>query len=54
MEAIYDDIVQPIGLLRFAPAVQARGAMFTASNRAQHRNSTAAVLSEDELYENQG
>ena len=54
MEAIYDDIPQPIGLLRFAPAVQARGAMFTATNRAQHGNPVAAVLSEDELYGNQG
>ena len=54
MEAIYDDIAPPIGLLRFAPAVQARGAMFTATNRAQHGNSAAAVLSEDELYGNQG
>jgi hypothetical protein len=34
VEAIYDDMAAPIGLARFAPAVPARGAMFSARHRA--------------------
>lgn len=49
MEAIYDDIQQPVGFLRFAPAVPARGAMFGAASRTGGR-SGEAVLSEKELY----
>ena len=33
MEAIYDDLKQPIGFLRFAPAHAARGPMFSARQR---------------------
>src|SRR6478672_5003139 len=33
MEAIYDDVTQPIGFMRFAPVVPARGAMFGAAHR---------------------
>jgi hypothetical protein len=50
MEAIYDDIAEPIGLMRFAPVHPARGAMFGASHRAGKENRTAAVVGEDELY----
>jgi fumigallin biosynthesis monooxygenase-like protein len=49
MEAIYDDIQQPMGFLRFAPAVPARGAMFGAASRTGGR-SAEAVLTEKELY----
>ncbi len=34
MEAIYDDVAPPVGLLRFAPPRPARGAMFSARKRA--------------------
>lgn len=50
MEAIYDDIQQPVGFLRFAPAVPARGAMFGAASRTGGR-SAEGVLSEKELYD---
>ena len=33
MEAIYDDLKQPIGFLRFAPSHAARGPMFSARQR---------------------
>lgn len=35
MEAIYDDLPAPIGMMRFAPNVPARGPMFSARQRAQ-------------------
>ena len=34
VEAVYDDLAQPIGMLRFAPVVPAKGAMFGARERA--------------------
>jgi hypothetical protein len=49
MEAIYDDIQQPIGFLRFASVIPARGAMFGATSRTG-THSGEAVLSEKELY----
>ena len=51
MEAIYDDVPQPIGFLRFAPAAPARGPMFTAAHRAGQANSAGPVLSESDLYD---
>jgi hypothetical protein len=51
MEAIYDDIPKPVGFMRFAPVVPARGPMFDASTRARQSNSTAPVLSESDLYD---
>jgi hypothetical protein len=53
MEAIYDDVPQAIGLMRFAPVVPARGPMFTAATRARHDNRPEPVLSESDLYGNQ-
>jgi Domain of unknown function (DUF4188) len=50
MEAIYDDIPQPIGFLRFAPVIAARGPMFGAANRAGKAGGSAPVLSEQDLY----
>jgi hypothetical protein len=51
MEAIYDDVPGPIGFLRFAPAVEARGAMFGAAHRAAaHAHADAPVVTEGELY----
>ncbi len=50
IEAIYDDLLQPIGMMRFAPTRIARGAMFGAANRAGKTGSGDAVVSESELY----
>jgi hypothetical protein len=50
MEAVYDDLPQPIGFMRFAPIVPARGPMFVAAQRAATSFSAQSVLSEDELY----
>jgi hypothetical protein len=50
MEAIYDDVPKPIGFLRFARVVPARGSMFGATARAGDHNTPAPVLSEQELY----
>jgi len=51
MEAIYDDVSQPIGFMRFAPVVQARGPMFSAAHRAgKEAAAIAPVLSESDLY----
>lgn len=50
MEAIYVDVKEPIGFLRFAPVLPARGAMFAASSRAQQGEAGGAVVTESELY----
>ena len=50
MEAIYDDIVKPIGFLKFAPAVPARGGMFGAGHRVKQQDALAPVLAESDLY----
>ena len=64
MEAIYDDIPKPIGFARFAPVVEARGARFTALQRAAQGESTKPaepatpnpptdqVVPESDLYHN--
>lgn len=51
MEAIYDDVHSPIGFLRFAPVVPARGAMFGASHRITRDAQREPVVSESELYD---
>lgn len=50
MEAIYDDVPEPIGFMNFAPVVPARGPMFGANHRARGRDTTAPVVSESDLY----
>jgi len=50
MEAIYDDIAEPVGFMRFAPVKPARGAMFSATHRAAKPLDAEPVLSEKELY----
>jgi len=50
MEAIYDDVPEPIGFLKFAPVIQARGPMFGATTRAHQGHGGEPVLSEAELY----
>jgi hypothetical protein len=50
MEAIYDDVDKPIGLMAFAPLERARGRMFSARNRLGLGDSTLApVIAEDAL-----
>jgi Domain of unknown function (DUF4188) len=50
MEAIYDDVSQPIGFMRFAPVKAARGPMFGAAHRVAGSNNVEPVVSEKELY----
>ena len=50
MEAIYDDVPQPIGFMRFAPVVPARGPMFAAAHRARKEKTDEPVISESDLY----
>ena len=50
MEAIYDDVPKPVGMMKFAPVVAARGAMFGAGQRAARQTGGEPVLSERELY----
>ena len=50
MEAIYDDIPEPIGFASFAPLIPARGPMFGAASRTGHTAAQQPVLSEVELY----
>ena len=50
MEAIYDDVPKPVGFMRFAPVIAARGPMFGAAHRAAKPNQAKPVVSEEELY----
>ena len=55
MEAVYDDIVQDLGLLKFAPAVPARGRMFSARTRAKldgdpAKSAQEAPITEESMY----
>jgi hypothetical protein len=52
MEAIYDDMDRPIGMMSFAPLEPARGRMFSARNRlGLGEPRLAAVIAEDALTE---
>lgn len=52
MEAIYDDIDIPLGMTRFAPVQDARGAMFTARRRLdmEGRAGTEPPVTEEDFY----
>jgi hypothetical protein len=52
MEAIFLDLDRPTGLLSFAPATEARGAMFSARRRLRVAGDELAppALSEQEFY----
>jgi len=50
MEAIYDDVPQPIGFMKFAPVVPARGPMFSAAHRASKGIPAPPVIPESDLY----
>jgi hypothetical protein len=51
MEAIYDDLPQPVGFMGFAPVVPARGPMFGAASRSQREFADVPVLAENEIYD---
>jgi hypothetical protein len=50
MEAVYDDIVHPIGFKSFAPVARAIGPMFGAAARAGKEFAGEPVVPEKELY----
>ncbi len=52
-EAIYDDVATPIGFARFAPAVAARGRMFSGRGRAggSARTPVPPVVEEVDYYD---
>ena len=50
MEAIYDDVPEPIGFMAFAPIVPARGPLFGAAARGGKVFAGQPVLSEVDLY----
>ena len=50
MESIYDDVPKPVGFMKFAPIVPARGPMFGAAHRAGKAPAAEAVVTESELY----
>ena len=50
MEAVYDDIPTPVGFMKFAPILPARGPMFGSAQRARSGPSVDPVVSEKELY----
>jgi hypothetical protein len=54
MEAIYDDLPVPLGLLKFAPSQEARGSMFSSRQRLGLSGSatTAPPVAESDLYPN--
>jgi hypothetical protein len=54
IEAVYDDMVEPMGLMKFAPRHAARGGMFSARSRLrmQGEASLPAPVAEEELYGN--
>jgi hypothetical protein len=53
-EAIYDDMPQPIGMMKFAPLQIARGSMFSARQRLQREGAaeSPAPAPESDLYQN--
>ena len=51
MEAIYDDVPKPSGLMAFAPVVPARGPMFGAAQRGGKKDAGQPVVAEKELYD---
>ena len=51
IEAIYDDVPKPIGMLKFAPVKPARGPMFSARTRAARAGDVPpAAVTERDLY----
>jgi len=54
IEAIYDDMAAPIGMMKFAPLTPARGSVFSARHRLRREGTEAspAPAPEAELYRN--
>lgn len=50
MEAVYDDVPEPVGLAAFAPVVPARGPMFGAAARGGKNSSAQPIVEEKDLY----
>jgi len=51
MEGVYVDVSVPVGFMRFAPVIAARGPMFGAAGRASRpQQGEPPAVSEDELY----
>jgi len=53
MEAIYDDMPKPIGMMNFAPVKSARGPMFSSRSRAGREGAAAPpppVVAEADMY----
>ena len=52
IEAIYDDLAQPIGMMKFAPLTPARGSIFSARQRLSREGaeSSSAPAPESEIY----
>jgi len=50
IEAIYDDVARPVGMLRFAPVLEARGPMFGSAQRMAKSYEGRPVVSEEEHY----
>ena len=52
MEAVYDDMSAPIGMMKFAPFMKARGSVFSARKRLQREGAEASPspMPEGELY----
>ena len=52
IEAIYDDVPAPVGMMAFAPVKDARGPMFSSAARVGRGPShVAPVVSESDLYD---
>jgi hypothetical protein len=49
IEAIYDDMQSPIGMMKFAPNVDAHGSMFSARSRLVARGATVAGEKPDDV-----
>ena len=51
IEAIYDDLPVPVGMMKFAPVKAARGPMFSSASRTGRTSAAGAPpLSEGDLY----
>lgn len=50
LEAIYDDLPVPIGMMKFAPVEKARGPMFSARARAGMKSDANSPVPENDLY----
>jgi Domain of unknown function (DUF4188) len=47
IEAIYDDIRTPVGMMHFAPLAEARGSMFSARRRLAARGATEIAATDE-------